>query len=432
MKKTKVNIVTLGCSKNLVDSEKIMAGISAGGYTVIHDAPADSAPIAIINTCGFISDAKEESIETILKFVEARKSGSIRKLYVTGCLAQRYRKDLELEIPEVDNYFGISHFDQIIGELNIGLNDHLPNERILTGPGHYAYLKVSEGCSRKCSFCAIPMIRGRHVSRTSEDIISEARYLAERGVRELILIAQDLTYYGVDLYGERRIDTLVKDLSDLKIFDWIRLHYLYPAEFPDSLIPVVRDNPDVCRYIDIPVQHINDRVLKMMNRKHNRNETITLLHRLRKEIPGAAIRTTLIVGHPGEGDEEFRELYDFVRDFRFDRMGVFAYSHEEKTPGGRKYLDETADKIKNERVSALMELQQEISSGLNLEMTGKVFSVMIDRREGEWLTGRTEFDSPEIDQEVLVPYSAEIKTGTIYNVMITGSGEFDLFGEIVS
>ncbi|MFO7574377.1 MAG: 30S ribosomal protein S12 methylthiotransferase RimO [Bacteroidales bacterium] len=428
----KVNIVTLGCSKNLVDSEKLMAGISAGGYRVIHDAPVDSAPIAIINTCGFINDAKEESIDTILRFVEARKAGLVKKLYVTGCLAQRYREELAREIPDVDNYFGISHFTNIIRELNIGPGLNVPDERILTGPGHYAYLKVSEGCSRNCSFCAIPMIRGRHVSRTSEDILSEAAYLADLGVKELILIAQDLTYYGVDIYGERRIDTLVRQLSDLKLFEWIRLHYLYPAEFPDSLISVIRDIPEVCRYIDIPVQHINDRVLKMMNRKHNRKETITLLNRLRDQIPGAVIRSTLIVGHPGEGDEEFRELFDFVRDFRFDRLGVFAYSHEENTPGNNKYPDETTDDIKNERVAALMEIQQEISSSLNREMTGKVVSVMIDRREGEWLTGRTEFDSPEIDQEILVPYSPEIKTGTIYNVRINDSGEFDLFGEIVS
>jgi ribosomal protein S12 methylthiotransferase len=432
LKTEKVNIVTLGCSKNLVDSEKLMAGISAGGYLVIHDAPVDSAPIAIINTCGFINDAKEESIDTILRFVEARKAGIIKKLYVTGCLAQRYREDLALEIPDVDNYFGVSHFTSIIREMNVKPELYLPNERILTGPGHYAYLKVSEGCSHSCAFCAIPMIRGKHVSRPTEDILSEAAYLAGKGVKELILIAQDLTYYGFDIYGERRIDTLVRQLSDLELFEWIRLHYLYPADFPDSLIPVIRDIPEVCRYIDIPVQHINDKVLKMMNRKHNRNETITLLNKIRAQIPGAAIRSTLIVGHPGEGEAEFRELYDFITDFRFDRLGVFAYSHEENTPGNKKYSDETPDSIKNERVAALMEVQQEISSTLNREMTGQVVPVMIDRREGEWIIGRTEFDSPEIDQEILLPYSPEIKTGTIYKVRINDSGEFDLFGEIIN
>ena len=432
MKRTKVNIVTLGCSKNLVDSEKIMAGVSAGGYRVVHDAPADSAPVAIINTCGFISDAREESIDVILKFIEAKKAGHVRKLYVTGCLAQIYRDDLVKEMPEVDQYFGVSHFDKIISELDVRPDVCSPDGRVVTGPGHYAYLKVSEGCSRSCSFCAIPMIRGKHISRTAGAIISEAQLLAEKGVRELILIAQDLTFYGTDMYGERRIDSLVRQLSDLKLFEWIRLHYLYPADFPDTLIPVIRDTPEVCRYIDIPVQHINDRLLKMMNRKHNRNQTVTLLNRLREEIPGAAIRTTLIVGHPGEGEKEFRELSDFVKDFRFDRLGVFAYSHEENTPGARKYADEIPDRIKADRVAEIMDIQQEISTALNSGMTGKVYPVMIDRREGEWLTGRTEFDSPEIDQEVLVPYSREIKTGTIYNVKITGSGEFDLFGEIVS
>jgi ribosomal protein S12 methylthiotransferase len=432
LKINKVNIVTLGCSKNLVDSEKLMSRISAGGYQVIHDAPVDSASIAIINTCGFISDAREESIDTILKFVEARKAGLISKLYVIGCLAQRYRDDLAREIPEVDGYFGISQPADIIRELNIGPGNYLPDERILTGYGHYAYLKVSEGCSRNCSFCAIPMIRGRHISRPAEEILAEAGYLAGMGVRELILIAQDLTYYGVDIYGERRIDKLVRQLSDLKLFEWIRLHYLYPSDFPHSLIPVISEIPEVCRYIDIPVQHINDKVLKMMNRKHNRNETIALLERIRKEIPGAAIRTTMIVGHPGEGDKEFEELCHFVSDFRFDRLGVFAYSHEEGTPGGKKYHDETTEHIKNERVATIMEIQQGISAALNREMTGSIVSVMIDKREGEWLIGRTEFDSPEIDQEVLVPYRPEIKTGTIYNVRINDSGEFDLFGEIVS
>jgi ribosomal protein S12 methylthiotransferase len=432
MKFNKVNIVTLGCSKNLVDSEKLMAGISSGGYRVLHDAPVGAAPIVIINTCGFISDAKEESIDTILKFVEARKSGLIHKLYVTGCLAQRYREDLTREIPEVDNYFGICHFEDIVRELNIAPDIYMPHTRVITGPGHYAYLKVSEGCSRNCAFCAIPMIRGRHVSRPAEEILTEAKYLADMGVRELILIAQDLTYYGFDIYGERRIDSLVRQISDLKLFDWIRLHYLYPSDFPGSLIPVIRDIPEVCSYIDIPVQHINDKVLKMMNRKHNRQETVNLLSRLRSEIPGCAIRTTLIVGHPGEGDDEFRELYDFVKEFRFDRMGVFAYSHEEKTPGGRKYADNISDIVKRERVEALMDLQQEISTVLNRNLQGKIMPVMIDGSEGDWLTGRTEYDSPEIDQEVLIPFSPEIKTGTIYNVRINDSGEFDLYGEIIS
>ncbi|MBE0674473.1 MAG: 30S ribosomal protein S12 methylthiotransferase RimO [Bacteroidales bacterium] len=428
----KVNIVTLGCSKNLVDSEKMMARIRACGYYVVHDSSADSAEVAIINTCGFISDAREESIDTILDFVKARKSGRLEKLFVTGCLAQRYSEELKKEIPEVDSYFGVHHLEEIISALDADSNTISGDERIITGPGHYAYLKVSEGCDRSCSFCAIPLIRGPHQSRPTGDIIEEAKYLHASGVRELILIAQDLTYYGMDIYGERRISGLVIQLSELKLFDWIRLHYLYPSGFPESLIPVFRDIPEVCRYIDIPVQHISDKILKMMNRIHTRAETINLLKRLRREIPGAALRTTLIVGHPGEGEEEFNELCDFVSEFRFDRLGVFAYSHEENTPADRKYKDEIDESVKNERVARIMEIQQDISGQNNERVAGSTLKVMFDRREGEWMVGRTEFDSPEIDQEVLVPYKQEIKTGTLYDVRITGSGEFDLYGDLTT
>ena len=395
---------------------------------MVHDAGVDSARVAIINTCGFIDDAKEESIETILRFVEARTSGRIDRLYVTGCLSQRYHMTLKEEIPEVDAYFGVSNLPEIIEELKIGQGLSRDHERVITGPGHYAYMKVSEGCDRSCSFCAIPMIRGRHVSRPVEELVAEARYLSEKGVRELILIAQDLTFYGMDIYGERRIASLVKELTDIKLFDWVRLHYLYPSQFPESLIPVIKEIPEICRYIDIPVQHISDKMLKMMNRNHTSYQTIELLRKLRKEIPGAAIRTTLIVGHPGEGEAEFRELCDFVREFRFERLGVFAYSHEENTPGAKKFEDEHSDELKQRRVSEIMEIQQEISSEINASLVGKVLNVMFDRREGEWLVGRTEFDSPEIDQEVLVPDNPEIKTGTLMPVRITGSGEFDLFG----
>lgn len=399
---------------------------------MVHDAGVDSARVAIINTCGFIDDAKEESIETILRFVEARTSGRIDRLYVTGCLSQRYHKSLKEEIPEVDAYFGVSNLPEIIEELKIEQGSPRNHERIITGPGHYAYMKVSEGCDRSCSFCAIPMIRGRHVSRPVEELVAEARYLSEKGVRELILIAQDLTFYGMDIYGERRIDSLVKELTDMKLFDWVRLHYLYPSQFPESLLPVIKEIPEVCRYIDIPLQHISDKMLKIMNRNHTSHQTIELLRKIRKEIPGAAIRTTLIVGHPGEGEAEFRELCDFVREFRFERLGVFAYSHEENTPGAKKFEDEHDSELKQTRVSELMEIQQEISSEINASLVGEVMNVMFDRREGEWLVGRTEFDSPEIDQEVLVPDNNEIKTGTLIPVRITGSGEFDLFGVLVT
>jgi ribosomal protein S12 methylthiotransferase len=432
MSSNKINIVTLGCSKNLVDSEKMMALIRNGGYEVVHDAGVDAARVAIINTCGFIDDAKEESIETILRFVEARTSGKLDRLYVTGCLSQRYHKALKEEIPEVDGYFGVSNLPEIIAELKIEKGVTRDPERIITGPGHFAYMKVSEGCDRSCSFCAIPLIRGKHVSRPVEELVAEAVYLAEKGVRELILIAQDLTFYGMDIYGERRIAPLVKELTDKRLFDWVRLHYLYPSQFPDSLITVIQETPEVCRYIDIPVQHISDKLLKMMNRNHTRHKTIELLSKIRKEIPGAAIRTTLIVGHPGEGEAEFRELCDFVREFRFERMGVFAYSHEENTPGAKKFEDEYSSELKEQRVSEIMEIQQQISSEINSSLVGKEMNVMFDRREGEWLVGRTEYDSPEIDQEVLVPDNPEIKTGTMMPVRITGSGEFDLFGVIAA
>lgn len=432
MKRSKINIVTLGCSKNLVDSEKLMAKIVAGGYQVTHDSPPGSARVAIINTCGFIADAREESIDTILRFAEARKKGSIDRLYVTGCLAERYRDELRREIPEVDNYFGVNHLDAIIRELDLKLQDTARESRVITGPGHYAYLKVSEGCNRGCAFCAIPMIRGKHRSVEMELLLEEARYLSARGVRELILIAQDLTYYGMDICGERQIALLTERLASMKLFDWLRLHYLYPAGFPESLIPVFRDIPGVCRYIDIPLQHISDRVLKIMRRGHNSNDTRKLLYRIREEIPGAAIRTTLIVGHPGEGEKEFGELYEFVRDFRFERLGVFAYSHEENTPAGNKYSDEISEDVKAERIASIMELQQQISADINSAMTGEVIDVMIDRREGDWLVGRSEFDSPGVDQEILVPITPQIETGTLRKIRITGSGDFDLFGEPVS
>lgn len=432
MRRSRINIVTLGCSKNLVDSEKLMAGIVAGGYDVTHDSPPESARVAIINTCGFINDAREESVDTILRFVEARKKGVIDRLFVTGCLAERYRSELQKEIPEVDRFFGVNHFEAIIRELNLGLRDQQRVERVITGPGHYAYLKVSEGCNRRCAFCAIPMIRGIHRSVPEKEILREAGWLAERGVRELILIAQDLTYYGMDLSGTRTIAMLTEKLAALNHFDWIRLHYLYPAGFPESLIRVIRDIPEVCRYIDMPVQHISDKILGMMNRGHGRRATMKLLERLRNEIPGAAIRTTLIVGHPGEGEAEFRELYEFVREFRFERLGVFAYSHEENTPAGNSFADEIDNEVKNERVAAIMELQQQISSDHNALMRGRIIDVMFDRREGEWLVGRSEFDSPEVDQEILVPDDPQTETGTLRRVKITGSGEFDLFGEIIS
>lgn len=431
MIRNKINVVTLGCSKNLVDSEKMMHQLKAGGYDVIHDATEGEARIAIINTCGFINDAKEESIDTILRFVKAREKGKIDKLFVTGCLSQRYADVLRSEIPEVDEYFGVNSLSDIVKKLDVAYHPEEAKERLLTGAGHFAYLKVSEGCDKKCSFCAIPMIRGRHISRPFDELLDEATMLSEKGVKEIILIAQDLTFYGMDIYGKRSVTELVERIASKNQFDWIRLHYLYPSSFPLSLLGAIRDIPSVCNYIDLPIQHISDKVLRLMNRSHSAQSTIRLMEKIRMEVPEAAIRTTLIVGHPGEGEDEFGQLRKFISDFRFDRLGVFTYSHEENTPGGDKFTDDITPDIKEGRRSEIMAIQQEISAEVNLQMIGRELQVMVDRREGEWLVGRTEYDSPEIDQEVMIAYSPEIKTGTINRVKITGSGDFDLFGEFI-
>jgi ribosomal protein S12 methylthiotransferase len=431
MKNNKINIITLGCSKNLVDSEKLMHQIEAGGYQVVNDSNDDSASTVIINTCGFINDAKEESIDTILRFAKAREEGKPDRLYVMGCLSQRYMNTLRSEIPEVDRYFGVHDIDAILAELKLDFRNESSLNRKLTTGGHYAYLKVSEGCNRNCSFCAIPSIRGKCISRPVEEIEEEARILAGKGVKELILIAQDLSYYGLDLYHRQMLPQLVHRLLDIKSFDWIRLHYLYPANFPEELIEIIRDNPRICKYIDIPIQHITDRMLSIMQRSHNSSGTRTILNRLRKEIPGAVIRTTLIAGHPGETEEDFLELKNFVREFRFERLGVFTYSHEEGTPSYERFADEIPSMIKDRRASEIMELQQEISAEINSGMTGKIVSVLVDRREEEFFAGRTEHDSPEVDQEVLIPAEYNLKPGNFYRVMIEQSEDFDLFGRPV-
>jgi ribosomal protein S12 methylthiotransferase len=429
MKNKKINIVTLGCSKNVVDSEKLLRQIRSGGYEVVHNADDFSAGTVIINTCGFINDAKEESVDTILKYVRARESGNINNLYVMGCLSERYMEDLRTEIPGVKRYFGVNNINDILDELGIRFREDMRNQREISGPGHYAYMKVSEGCDRSCAFCAIPAIRGKCVSRPLEELLSEARYLADSGVRELILIAQDLSYYGLDLYKTQKLPELVTELLKIESFEWIRLHYLYPANFPMELITIMRENPRICRYIDIPVQHISDKMLGLMKRSHNRAETLSVLNKLRQGIPGSVIRTTLIAGHPNETEDDFNELLEFVREFRFDRLGVFAYSHEEDTFAYNNYKDEVPEEVKESRVSAIMELQQEISSELNEKLVGKVLKVLIDRREGEFFAGRTEYDSPEVDQEVLIPAEYDLKPGNFYQVLITHTTEFDLFGK---
>jgi ribosomal protein S12 methylthiotransferase len=428
MKNKKINIVTLGCSKNIVDSEKLIRQLSSGGFSVTHDSEDLSAGSVIINTCGFINDAKEESIDTILRFIRAREAGKIENLYVTGCLAERYLDTLKTEIPEVDRYFGVNSMGEILHEFGLKIKTDLLLERTLTGPSHYAYLKIAEGCDRTCAFCAIPLIRGKYISRPLEELVNEALILASKGVKELLLIAQDLSYYGLDLYGKQYLPVLLKELLSISSLEWIRLHYLYPANFPSELITLINDNPKICRYIDIPVQHITDNMLRLMRRSHNRNETLNVLTKIRKEIPGAAIRTTLITGHPGETKNDFEELRKFITDFRFDRLGVFAYSHEEDTWSYNNYVDNISPEEKKDRVDELMDIQQNISAGLNSARRGNLMKVIIDRQEGEYIIGRTEFDSPEVDQEVLIPSRYELTTGNFYNIKITGTSEFDLFG----
>jgi ribosomal protein S12 methylthiotransferase len=430
MSNKKINIVTLGCSKNVVDSEKLLKQLNAGGYEVIHNADETMAGTVIINTCGFINDAKEESVDTILRFVKAQKSGKIANLYVMGCLSERYADALKHEIPEVKKYFGVNNMNDILEELGVIVRKDLLTERTISGPGHYAYLKISEGCDRTCAFCAIPAIRGKYISRPIEDLVKEASQLAGNGVKEIILIAQDLSYYGLDLYKKQALAELIKELLKISSFEWIRLHYLYPANFPMDLIPLIRDNPRICRYIDIPVQHITDNMLGLMKRSHNRKETTAILYALRDNIPGAVLRTTLIAGHPGESEEDFIELKNFISEFRFDRLGVFAYSHEEDTFSYQQYEDDVPEDVKESRVDELMEIQQNISAQLNESAVGKIFKVIIDRREGEYFVGRTEFDSPEVDQEVLIPTDHNLEPGNFYNILITKSTEFDLYGEL--
>lgn len=431
MNNKKINIVTLGCSKNVVDSEKLLKQLHAGGYEVFYNSDDFEAGTVIINTCGFINDAKEESVDTILRFVKAQKSGHIDNLYVMGCLSERYADALKHEIPEVKKYFGVNNMNDVLAELGVSYRKDLMTDRTITGPGHYAYLKISEGCNRVCAFCAIPAIRGKYISRPIEELVKEASQLAGNGVKELILIAQDLSYYGLDLYKKQALPELVTELLKLESLEWIRLHYLYPANFPLELIPIIRENPRICRYIDIPIQHITDNMLEMMKRSHNRKETLAILNTLRNEIPGAVIRTTLIAGHPGETEKDFLELKDFISEFRFDRLGVFAYSHEEDTFSYKEYEDEISTDLKESRVAELMEIQQNISAELNESAVGRIFKVIIDRKEGEFFVGRTEFDSPEIDQEVLIAEVHNLKPGNFYNILITQTTDFDLYGEPV-
>ncbi len=428
MKKQKVNVVTLGCSKNLVDSEVLMRQLDHR-YEVINDSN-EASDIMVINTCGFIADAKEESIDTILNAIEAKKAGQLKKVVVTGCLSQRYKKELQNEMDDVDAFYGVNDLPQILKDLEVDYKKELLGERHLTTPSHFAYLKVSEGCDRHCAFCAIPLIRGKHISQTFENIVTEAEKLAAVGVKELLLIAQDITYYGLDLYGKRRIAELVHRLSEISGIRWIRLHYAYPAGFPEDLLDEIHNNPKVCNYLDIPLQHINSRILKSMKRGLDGEGTRALVQAMKKKVPEMAIRSTFIVGYPGETEEEFQQLLDFVAEAKFDRLGVFQYSPEEDT-AAFTLEDDVPDEVKQDRENRLMELQQEISLQLNQEKVGKVFTTIIDKKEGEYYVGRTQFDSPEVDNEVLIPVSdGVLEIGNFYEVKITTSDFYDLYGEV--
>jgi len=425
----KINVITLGCSKNLIDSEVLMRQLQ-NDYTITHDSD-DSSEIVVINTCGFINDAKEESIDTILSAVEAKKTGDVKKVYVTGCLSERYKKDLASEISNVDGFFGVNELPGILNALNVDYKNELLGERLLTTPKHYAYLKISEGCDRTCSFCAIPLIRGKHKSKPIEEVVKEATFLASRGVKEVMLIAQDLTYYGIDIYQKRSITELVQKISEVDGIEWIRLHYAYPASFPKDLLDLIKNNPKVCNYLDIPLQHINDAVLKSMKRSLGKDGTIKLVNKFKEKIPNAAIRTTLIVGYPGETEDDFEQLMDFVRTYKFDRLGVFQYSPEEDTPA-YELTDDVSDEVKQDRADRLMMLQQEISFKLNKAKEGRIFKTIIDNKEGDYYIGRTEYDSPEVDNEVLIPVqNHELVIGEFYNVKITKAEFYDLYGTVV-
>ena len=431
MEKKRVNVVTMGCSKNLVDSEVLLNQLEKGKFEVVHDSPDSGFDAVFVNTCGFIHDAKQESIDMILDYVEAKKRGDIGKLYVMGCLSERYHKELVQEIPEVDRYFGKFDLKAMVDELKVTYHPEFIYERKITTPSHFAYLKVSEGCNRSCAFCAIPMMTGRHKSRTIESLLNETRYLAKRGVREILLIAQELSYYGIDIYGKNMLTELIDKISAIEGIEWIRLHYLYPSKFPFDILPVMRDNPKVCRYLDMPLQHIANPVLKNMLRHVTREETEKLIQRIRNEVPDVIIRTTMLVGFPGETEDDFNELKQFIEDTKFERLGVFPYSHEEGTYASKRFTDDVPDEVKQARADELMELQQQVSAGLNRQKVGRIYKVLIDRHEGDYFVGRTEYDSPEVDGEVLVTSGTALKTGEFYTVKITGSDDYDLYGEVV-
>jgi ribosomal protein S12 methylthiotransferase len=426
----KINIVTLGCSKNLVDSEVLFTQLKGNGMNVTHESKKDDANIVVINTCGFIDNAKEESINTILRYTDAKEAGIVDKVYVTGCLSHRYKDELEIEMPTVDAWFGTNELPRMLKTLRADYKHELVGERLLTTPAHFAYLKIAEGCDRPCSFCAIPLMRGGHVSRSMDELVTEAKSLARRGTKELILIAQDLTYYGLDIYKKRNLADLVNRLADVEGIDWIRLQYAYPSGFPMDVLDVMRERENVCNYLDMPLQTGSTEMLKLMRRGITRERTEELVQSIRERVPGITLRTTLIVGHPGETEAMFDETYNFVERMRFDRLGVFTYSHEDQTHS-YSMPDDVPDEVKQERADELMELQQGISSELNQEKVGNTYKVLFDRKEGGYFIGRTEADSPEVDNEVLVPAQQYVRLGDFAHVEIDRTEEFDLYGNVV-
>ncbi|MFT7344335.1 MAG: ribosomal protein S12 methylthiotransferase, partial [Lentimonas sp.] len=431
LKKNKVNVVTLGCSKNIYDSEVMMAQLKANRFDVEHESMDDDAEIVIINTCGFIDNAKEESINTIVRYAEAKKDGQVSKVYVTGCLSERYKSELETEIPEVDAYFGTRELPRLLKTLKADYKHELVGERLLTTPNHFAYFKIAEGCDRPCSFCAIPLMRGKHVSTPIEDLVTQAKSLAAKGVKELMLIAQDLTYYGLDIYKKRALADLLEALSDVEGIEWIKLHYAFPSGFPMDVMDVMKKKDNICNYIDMPLQHGSTAMLKAMRRGITREKTEELVKNIRAKVPGIALRTTLIAGYPGETEEDFQEMYTFVEQMRFERLGIFTYSHEENTHAFN-FEDDVPAKVKKERADKIMELQSGISFELNQEKIGNTYKVLFDRAEGDYFIGRTEFDSPEVDNEVLVKKeNTYVRLGDFANVKITSAEHYDLFGELV-
>ncbi len=430
MKKIKkINIITMGCSKNLVDSEVLAGQLKKMGISVAHNDENNNSDTIIVNTCGFINDAKEESIDTILQLAKDKKNGLINHLFVFGCLSERYKDELKKEIHEVDEFFGVNSLTDIVQNITKDFEKELIGERLIATPPHYAYLKIAEGCDRKCSFCSIPSIRGKYISRTSGSLLTEAQHLSAQGVKEMMVIAQDLTYYGTDLYKKPQLTSLIDRLSNESGMEWIRLHYAYPAKFPKDLIKLMKERENICNYIDIPFQHISDKMLKIMRRNHTKSDILNLIDYFRKEIPDMAIRTTLLVGHPGETKKDFDELLRFVEDAQIDRLGVFTYSHEEDSWCWNKYKDNIPAKTKRERMETVMEVQQSISAKLNSGKSGKTFKTIIDRKEGDLFIGRTQYDSPEVDNEIIIKSKKNLKPGSFYNILITDSSEFDLFGK---